>query len=69
MWSRPHNDGSPAAMCAHTAAGMPFAFHDAIAQRGHFIEIYERTERLTRFYDMVRVAADNWNGTDPIRRL
>jgi hypothetical protein len=54
---------------AETAAGMPFAFHDARAERGHFIEIYERTDRLGRFYDMVRDAAVGWSGSDPIRVL
>ena len=52
-----------------TGAGMPFAFHDALAERGHLIEIYERTDRLGRFYDMVHEAASEWDGTDPIRML
>jgi hypothetical protein len=54
---------------AETSTGMPFAFHDALAERGHLIEIYERTPSLGRFYDMVRDAAAGWDGTDPIRRL
>ncbi len=54
---------------AETATGMPFAFHDARAERGHLIEIYERTEQLAWFYDMVRGAADVWDGSDPIRLL
>lgn len=61
--------GMPEAMYAQTAAGMPFVFHDARAERGHYIEIYERTERLGRFYDLVRSVADDWDGSDPIRRL
>ncbi|MGB8859933.1 MAG: VOC family protein [Ilumatobacteraceae bacterium] len=61
--------GAAEALYAETSTGMPFAFHDARAERGHFIEIYERTERLGRFYDMVREAASGWNGTDAIRRL
>jgi hypothetical protein len=48
---------------------MPFAFHDALDERGHLIEIYERTAPLARFYDMVREAAARWNGADPVRRL
>jgi hypothetical protein len=52
-----------------TATGTPFAFHDALAERGHLIEIYERTAPLGRFYDMVRDAAVGWNGTDPVRHL
>jgi Glyoxalase/Bleomycin resistance protein/Dioxygenase superfamily len=60
--------GMPEALYAETSAGTPFAFHDGRAERGHFIEIYERTARLGRFYEMVRDAAIGWNGTDPIRR-
>ena len=54
---------------AETSTGMPFAFHDAVAERGHLIEIYERTPSLARFYDMVRHSASDWDGTNPIRRL
>ena len=54
---------------AETATGMPFAFHDALAERGHLIEIYERTAPLARFYDMVRTAAIDWDGVDPVRHL
>ncbi len=57
------------ALYAETSAGMPFAFYDARDERGHLIEIYERTERLGRFYEMVRDASVGWNGADPIRRL
>ena len=57
------------ALYAETPAGMPFAFYDARDERGHLIEIYERTERLGRFYEMVRDASLGWNGADPIRRL
>ena len=48
---------------------MPFAFHDGLDERGHLIEIYERTTALERFYDMVRDAAAGWDGADPVRRL
>jgi hypothetical protein len=54
---------------AETTTGMPFAFHDGGVERGHLIEIYERTAPLARFYDMVRAAAVGWNGADPVRRL
>ena len=59
--------GDAEAMYAETGSGMPFAFHDARAEHGHFVEIYERTERLGRFYEMVRDASVRWNGADPIR--
>ena len=61
--------GRDEVLYAETATGMPFAFHDALADRGHLIEIYEHTAPLRRFYDMVRHAGDGWDGTDPVRRL
>jgi hypothetical protein len=54
---------------AETATGMPFAFHDGGVERGHLIEIYERTAPLARFYEMVRAASVGWNGDDPVRHL
>ena len=61
--------GHAEVLYAETATGMPFAFHDARSERGHLIEIYERTAPLARFYDMVRTAAIDWDGVDPVRRL
>ncbi len=61
--------GHAEVLYAETSTGMPFAFHDALEERGHLIEIYERTAPLVRFYDMVREAADRWDGADPVRRL
>ena len=54
---------------AETTTGMPFAFHDGGAERGHLIEIYERTAPLARFYEMVRAASVGWDGADPVRYL
>ena len=63
------HSGHGEVLYAETSTGMPFAFHDALVERGHLIEIYERTPVLARFYDMVRAAADGWDGNDPVRRL
>ncbi len=54
---------------AETATGMPFAMHDARAEQGHLIEIYERTSRLAAFYEMVHDASSGWTGNDPLREL
>jgi diaminopimelate epimerase len=62
-------DGYAEVLYAETSTGMPFAFHDALTERGHLIEIYERTTALARFYDMVRDASIAWDGTDPVRVL
>jgi hypothetical protein len=61
--------GHAEVLYAETATGMPFAFHDALDERGHLIEIYERTAPLARFYDMVRIASVGWDGADPVRHL
>jgi len=62
-------DGFDRRLVARTSGGQAFAFHDARPTLGHLLEIYERTERLAAFYDMVRDAATDWTGTDPIRVL
>lgn len=61
--------GRPEVLYGETTTGTRFAFHDALAERGHLIEVYERSPGLARFYDLVRTAADDWDGTEPIRRL
>jgi hypothetical protein len=61
--------GHAETLYAETATGMPFAFHDGGAERGHLIEIYERTAPLARFYEMVRDAGAGWDGADPVRHL
>jgi hypothetical protein len=61
--------GLPEVLYAETAGGMAFGFHDGRAEHGHLVEIYERTERLAWFYDMVRDASTRWDGSDPIRSV
>lgn len=52
-----------------TAGSTDFAFHDATADLGHYIEIYEGSDGLRGFYAMVRTASVEWDGSDPIRVL
>jgi hypothetical protein len=47
----------PEVLGASTASGMAFAFHDARADLGHFIEIYTPNERILGFYAHVRSLA------------
>ena len=61
--------GYPVAMSAATASGTRFVFVDAVASHGHYFELYQRSERLTAFYDLVRDASLNWDGIDPVRYL
>ena len=60
--------GWPEALYAE-AGTTPFAMHDAGSDLGHLIEIYHDSDGLLGFYDMVREAATNWDGTNPIRIL
>ncbi len=62
-------NGALETLYAETTTGTPFAFHDARAERGHFIEIYEPTQRLVAFYELVREESMGWTGSDPIRRI
>lgn len=48
--------GWPEAMYANTAS-QPFVFHDATAELGHMIELYQATPGLLGFYDHVRSLA------------
>ena len=54
---------------AETASGQAFAFHDARAVLGHFIELYEPSDSLRRFYAMVADAATGWDGSDPLQPM
>lgn len=59
--------GYPQAMLAATASGRRFAFHDAVAELGHLLEIYELDDALAGFYAMVAGAASGWDGREPVR--
>jgi hypothetical protein len=49
--------------------GFAFVMVDAVARYGHMIELYEGVEALTSFYAMVKEAAKDFQGTDPIRPI
>lgn len=61
--------GHEVVMTARTVGGTTFHFVDLVASHGHFVELYERSARLERFYGMVAAAADGWDGRDPVRPL
>ena len=43
------------------------SFHDSSALLGHDVEIHADAESLRGFFTMFREAAENWDGSDPIR--
>ncbi len=55
--------------CTTVGGGLDFAFIDTVAIYGHMVEVYEGMPGLLEFYAMVAVAAEGWDGTDPVRRL
>ena len=61
--------GHELAMRARTASGLAFCFVDTRPTLGHMVELYEPTPGLRAFYSMVRVAAEGWDGTDPVRTM
>ena len=61
-------DGHTLAMTARTS-NTRFHFIDAVAMLGHMIELYEESDRIRAFYEMVRAAADGWDRSDPVREL
>lgn len=62
--------GCPLATRAVTKnAGSEFAFIDTTSGTGHMLEIYEPSESLVGFYELVRNAARDWNRRDPVRDL
>lgn len=62
-------EGAPLAQLSVTQTGTAFAFVDARESLGHMLELYEPTEQLTGFYDVIAAAARGWDGRDLIRAL
>jgi hypothetical protein len=61
--------GFPLATRAETSGGQTFVFVDATERLGHMIELYEPTELLVGFYEMVRKSAEDWQGEEPLRSV
>ena len=61
--------GWPEILWARTSGGQEFVFCDARQALGHLVEMYEPSERLLGFYEMVAGAAVGWTGDDPVREL
>ena len=52
-----------------TANGIRFAYVSTDAHPGGMIELIERGPAIEGFFGLVREAAQNWDGRDPIRRV
>ncbi|SCW38509.1 Glyoxalase/Bleomycin resistance protein/Dioxygenase superfamily protein [Sphingobium faniae] len=63
-----YNDqGMETAFYAVLESGQAYTMMDATATHGHFIELYEPNAVVTYVYDLVRRAAQDFDGSDPIR--
>lgn len=58
--------GAPSYMQARFGA-MHTSYHDASSTLGHHIEIHQRNDDLSAFFDMIREASIGWDGADPYR--
>ena len=63
--------GYNTAMRANTASGVRFAFSEVtgVVSLGHYFEIYQEHPSLRAFYTMIEEAAQNWDGTEPLRKM
>ena len=52
-----------------TANGMRFAYLDTGAIPGSMVELIESGPAINEFFALVRSAAQDWDGRDPVRRL
>ena len=59
--------GYPQAQIATASGRTRFAFHDAVPQLGHMLELYQPSSSILGFYAKVAEAALGWDGRDPIR--
>lgn len=44
-------------------------FHDASASLGHDVEIQVDSAEFREFFEMIRGGAEDWDGSDPLRRV
>ena len=58
--------GCPQAQIGWANNRTRFAFHDARATLGHYVEIYPPAPGTKAFYEMVRTAAQGWDGKNVI---
>lgn len=48
---------------------VPFAYFDMVDALGHMVEIAPANQSNMEMFDTVRLAAENWDGSDPIRKI
>lgn len=61
--------GIAAVQQGHTGTGIRFAYVDTDDHPGAMIELIEAGPAITGFFQLVRDAAQGWDGNEPIRRM
>lgn len=61
--------GHEVAMQGLVLGAMPFAYVDTVAAIGHMTEVIPARPDLLEMFGMVAVAAKDWDGKDPVRRI
>jgi len=61
--------GIEAVQQGHTGTGIRFAYLDTDDHPGAMIELIEAGPAITGFFQMVKDAAQGWDGSEPIRRM
>jgi hypothetical protein len=61
-------EGGAVVMDASTADGVRFVMVE-MPMLGHYLELYEPTPALSRFYAFIKKKSIDWNGVEPLRRL
>jgi hypothetical protein len=61
--------GIEAVQQGHTGTGIRFAYLDTDDHPGAMIELIEAGPAITGFFQMVKDAAQGWDGIEPIRRM
>jgi hypothetical protein len=66
---RLHAQGIDPIQWGETANGIRFAYISTDAHLGGMIELIERGPVIEGFFRMARAAAENWDGSNPLRRV
>jgi hypothetical protein len=61
-------EGGAVVMDAHTADGVRFVMVQ-MPMLGHYLELYEPTPPLSRFYAYIKKKSIDWDGIEPLRRF
>ncbi len=59
----------PVVTTGNSTLGTPFTYNDTRASLGLMVELIQRGQDVMMMFDHVRMAAQGWDGRDPLRRM